>query len=337
MYGKKTLLKCNLKCDFCVKDFGVVKNFYTFALISEHRMMLELMKILIVEEDFISRKYLSDLLSFSGFECYTAHNAAEGLDLYSKVMPSVVVCSLTMHGISGLEFVKNLKQKYPFANVVFTASKSSENLVIQALRLGAVGYIKKPVQDSEILPLLESIDKRIIDLSNPKDNYGSLSSGNLTFVFNTEYGAPSRIVDRLMSELGDFFGEEDQLDIAVGLSELVTNAIEHGNLNISYQEKQKVAFDDRLDELYHNRLANNNLAKRKVTVKYEFSPQSCSWTIADEGDGFDCNAVPDPTLNENIGNFSGRGIFITRQFFDSLEYLGKGNVVKVVKKRKNVD
>lgn len=292
------------------------------------------MKVLIIEDDFISRKYMYDLLSYSGYDCYTAQNAADGLDVYTKVKPSAVVCNLIMHGISGLEFLRLIKQKYPEANVILTTSQSSEKLVIQALKLGAKGYVKKPIQDTEILPILEKIEKNKIEKTSSVNDYGCVTNGNITLKFNTEYGAPSLIVDRLMREVNNIFDDDDQNDIAIGLSELVTNAIEHGNLNISYEEKQEVTLTDKLDELYFKRLSDSKLASRKVTINYEFSPKSCSWIISDEGNGFDWTAVPDPTLEENIIKLSGRGIYITKRFFDSLEYLGKGNVVKVVKNRK---
>jgi len=53
--------------------------------------------------------------------------------------------------------------------------------------------------------------------------------------------------------------------------------------------------------------------------------------IADEGKGFDWNKVPDPIHKENHEEFHGRGIFLTRFHFDEMEYLGKGNIVKLKK------
>ena len=56
--------------------------------------------------------------------------------------------------------------------------------------------------------------------------------------------------------------------------------------------------------------------------------------IVDEGAGFDWKASPDPT-DEGAGLFEahGRGILLSRLQFDTLEYQGPGNIVRVVKRR----
>ena len=86
-----------------------------------------------------------------------------------------------------------------------------------------------------------------------------------------------------------------------------------------------------LEDLYSKRLKDKKLANRKVTVEYSFSPEKCEWTITDEGNGFDPTKIPDPLADENIESLHGRGIFFSRHLFDSVEYLGKGNIVHAVK------
>jgi anti-sigma regulatory factor (Ser/Thr protein kinase) len=133
----------------------------------------------------------------------------------------------------------------------------------------------------------------------------------------------------------DYFSLDDRISIELGLSELVTNAIEHGNLNITYDEKTAVAdLSDGMMDLCNTRLLDPEIASRLITIYYEFTPEECKWTIIDEGNGFDVNKVPDPTKSENREVlFHGRGIMFSRAIFDSVEYKGKGNEVVVTKKR----
>lgn len=291
------------------------------------------MKVLIVEDDFISRNYLSQLMQFSGYECRTAKNAAEGLDLYLSYKPEAIICSIVMPGISGLEFLRQIRQSDRHTIIIMITSRTSERLAVDALRLGANDYIKKPVQDNDILAAIKRAGSRIILDDEPEERYGEVDSGKIVMKFKTEIDAPRLIVERLMEEVQPQYFEPESLTyIELGLTELVTNAIEHGNLNITYQEKTEVLNDNGLTSLYLKRLSDSKLASRKVTVEYAFSQNVCEWTITDEGDGFDPSKIPDPLAEENIGNLSGRGIFVSKFAFDNVEYLGKGNCVHVTKK-----
>lgn len=291
------------------------------------------MKILIIESDFISRSYLRELFSYYGYQCRTAYNAADGLDVYMSQNPDVVVCGMFLPGMSGLEFLSRIRKTDSRTAVILISSKSSENLAIKAFRLGANDFLKKPVQDQDIIPILKRIQEQIDQKPKPFD-YGQVEEGKVVFSFNTEIDAPSNIVRRLINELDhDFFSEDDMISIEIGLSELVTNAVEHGNLNITYQEKTEALDTNSLNELYESRISDSRFSGRIVTVTYEFNAEECRWTIADEGDGFDLSKVPDPTSQENIGGLHGRGIFMTKLFFDSLDYIGNGNQCVAVKKR----
>jgi len=291
------------------------------------------MKVLVIENDFITRNYLRDLFRYSGYDCTSAKNASEGLDYYSKIKPDAIICDVTMPGISGMQFLQKIRQNDNKTSIIMITSKSSEKLAIQAFRLGANDYLKKPIQDKDILPILENIGNKI-SLEPEHRNYGKVNSGQLEFKFKTEFGASPHIVERVMQELDyNYFPQDERVNIEIGLLELITNAIEHGNLGISYKEKAAVMEDDQLNELYKKRLQDKNLSKRLVTIDYKYTENECEWMIADEGNGFDHKKLPDPTQNENLDALNGRGIFISKVLFDSIEYLGKGNVVKVTKKR----
>ncbi len=290
------------------------------------------MKVLIIEDDFISRNYLHDLVKYSGYDCVTAKNAADGFDIYINEKPEVIVCNIVMPGISGLEFLQKIRQIDKHTIIIMVTSISSERLAIDALRLGANDYLKKPIQDNDIIPAIKRAGSCIVLDDEPSPKYGEIDSGKIIMKFNTDINAPRLIVDRLMDEIApNFFESDTRANIEIGLSELVTNAIEHGNLNITFEEKSETLKNFTLEDLYSKRLKNKKLAGRKVTVEYAFSPEKCEWTITDEGNGFDPNSIPDPLAEENLESLHGRGIFFSRHLFDSVEYLGKGNIVHAVK------
>lgn len=299
-----------------------------------HLQNTNILKILIIENDFISRSYLSELLSLYQYNCLTAYNATDGLDVYLSEHPDVIICNMLLPGMSGMEFLQQVRENDKKTRIIIMSAFTSERLVVQVFRLGANDFLKKPIQDCDILPILKRYEDEMLDVRKPFD-YGEVTEGKVVFVFNTVMDAPSNIVRRLIDEINpEFFDEGDLVTIEMGLSELVTNAIEHGNLSITFDEKSKATDSNMLQDLYEQRLSDEKYAARIVTVTYEYNADECSWLIEDQGDGFDLSKVPDPTAVENIESLHGRGIMMMRLFFDSITYLGCGNQCFVVKKRK---
>jgi serine/threonine-protein kinase RsbW len=87
------------------------------------------------------------------------------------------------------------------------------------------------------------------------------------------------------------FEEDDLLKIGMAVRESMVNAVVHGN---RYNANKKVSFS---------------------VVK---NPQRLTVRVADEGEGFDYEDVPDPLAPENLLRSSGRGIFLIRSFMDEL-------------------
>jgi serine/threonine-protein kinase RsbW len=88
------------------------------------------------------------------------------------------------------------------------------------------------------------------------------------------------------------FDENDLMKIGMAVREAMVNAVVHGN---RYNELKKVRFS----------VIKNG---EGLTVR-----------VADEGEGFDFEHVPDPLAPENLLRASGRGIFLIRSFMDELE------------------
>lgn len=90
--------------------------------------------------------------------------------------------------------------------------------------------------------------------------------------------------------------------ILIASIEGVNNAIVHGN---------------KLDE---SKLVNINIkvCDKKICI-----------TITDQGNGFDPNSIPDPTIPENIENISGRGVFLMKKLSDEIIFENKGTTVKM--------
>jgi anti-sigma regulatory factor (Ser/Thr protein kinase) len=118
--------------------------------------------------------------------------------------------------------------------------------------------------------------------------------------------------------------------VKLALHEALTNAILHGNLELSSELRET-------DEQEYFRLAAERQVKapyadRRVIVTARVSTEEMSFVIRDEGNGFDVNILPDPTDPENLTRASGRGILLIRTFMDRVEFNSRGNEITLVRR-----
>ena len=86
-----------------------------------------------------------------------------------------------------------------------------------------------------------------------------------------------------------------------------------------------------LEEAISNAFKHGNRLEpgKRVRLSYRIAPNMVEFEIEDEGPGFDPTDVPDPTLDENLENPSGRGIVLMKSFMSEVEYLGAGNRLRL--------
>ncbi len=103
------------------------------------------------------------------------------------------------------------------------------------------------------------------------------------------------IVEKLLHDANHEFEMDEAKfrNLLIAVSELVLNAIIHGN------EESPL---------------------KKVKVSAEFDDKRMIVKVLDEGFGFDINKIPEPTSSENIRRPSGRGLYIVKQLIDEFEY-----------------
>ncbi|WP_167730350.1 ATP-binding protein [Terasakiella sp. SH-1] len=119
----------------------------------------------------------------------------------------------------------------------------------------------------------------------------------------------------------------DPSAVSLGLSELLVNAIEHGNLEISYVEKSQLLENGKWDEEIKKRMKDAKYASRFVEVSFKRETAQIDITITDQGNGFEwknfVNSNPDQFTSKH-----GRGIAIAIAMgFNKLTYNEKGNQV----------
>lgn len=118
------------------------------------------------------------------------------------------------------------------------------------------------------------------------------------------------------------------MPIAVGLTELLINGVEHGCLGIGHDEKGALIEDGLLAEEILKRRMMPKYEDRFVTVDFLREPNRLCFTIRDGGDGFDYE--PYVEASDGHAKKHGRGIMMAKGCFEHLEYRGSGNEVYAV-------
>jgi heterodisulfide reductase subunit A len=112
--------------------------------------------VLIVDDEPIVRESIRDWLKNAGYEVYTAASGEEALSLVEKQDFGVIVIDVRLPGITGIKALTEVKQQKPqIKSIVITAYPSAE-LAAEAIKLGAVDYLVKPVNPDDLEKLIQS-------------------------------------------------------------------------------------------------------------------------------------------------------------------------------------
>ncbi len=118
---------------------------------------------------------------------------------------------------------------------------------------------------------------------------------------------------------------DERYELQTALMELLTNALEHGNCAITYEEKTEcLEHGGNILELIREKNKQPEIAARKIYIAYMIGKSKSKFVIRDEGDGFDWRS----RLNEDFGDgMHGRGMKLTESLVKNLSYNEKGNEV----------
>lgn len=146
-------------------------------------------------------------------------------------------------------------------------------------------------------------------------------------------GMADEVIYRFTQNLERFIPPAQVLEIRVALREIILNAIEHGNLNISFSEKSSALQEGTYFQLLSERREDPLYRNRKVSVRYALTEKYVKYIVADDGNGFNAEemlARNPEGINDNYEQH-GRGILMTKSVFDSVTYNEQGNRVRLVK------
>lgn len=106
---------------------------------------------LVVDDDAAFRTRLVRALETRGLTAHSAATGAEALDVAARVNPEAAIVDMRMPGMSGLDLVKELADKFPDMQIVVLTGYGSISSAVDAVRYGAVNYLQKPLDTDQIL------------------------------------------------------------------------------------------------------------------------------------------------------------------------------------------
>ena len=109
------------------------------------------MKILVAEDDLLTRRALVEVLEAEGYDTVEAADGAEALALFDRAAPDVVCLDIMMPEIDGYEVCRRLRARPSDVPVLFISAKSEEIDKVVGLELGADDFLTKPFGIREVV------------------------------------------------------------------------------------------------------------------------------------------------------------------------------------------
>ncbi|NVK17301.1 MAG: response regulator [Methylocystaceae bacterium] len=286
-------------------------------------------RLLIADDDEKTRDLLFNQLNSKDFKLdihETAESALQALNDNAKEY-DVILLDLKMPGMSGLDCLRAIKsnEKLRHLPVILQTYDNDTTVISEALHAGAYYFLEKTTEKKLLKAVVQSAMECKLRFQEIEQERQCLKSG-LRFVEQARFRIRTLSeMNMLTGLLATAYPDPDRMTI--GIHELLTNAIEHGNLGITYDGKSKLIMEDKWNSEIDFRLSLKENKNKTVEIELVQAPDKITLTITDQGDGFDCENYLeiDPC---RLFDPHGRGIAVAKSMsFDDLVYVGKGNQV----------
>jgi CheY-like chemotaxis protein/anti-sigma regulatory factor (Ser/Thr protein kinase) len=289
--------------------------------------------VLVVDDAAVDRKLVAGLLAkASELTVDTAADGAEALARIEAQRPDIIVTDMVMPGMSGLELVSTVVERYPGLPIILMTGKGTEETAVQALQAGAASYVPKSSLHQYLLETVQDVLEVVRSQHSHERLMTCLKRSEFNFALSNDAALiPSLVsyVQSLVCSVG-LCDDSSVIRVCIALEEALRNALYHGNLELTSDQREGDA--DAYQRLIEERTAKPPYADRKLQVTIRVTPTSGQFIVRDEGKGFDPQKLPDPTDPENLEKVSGRGLLLMRTFMDEVTFNETGNQVTMVKR-----
>jgi CheY-like chemotaxis protein/anti-sigma regulatory factor (Ser/Thr protein kinase) len=289
-------------------------------------------RLLVVDDEPLNLEIIAEFLEGPDYGLDMVQNPLRALEKLEAPDSKydLIVLDRMMPGMNGIELLRRIKtdERFRHVPVIMQTAASSPEQIREGIEAGAYYYLTKPYEPQALLAIvhaaLDEVEERSKRISAEAEYESRTAALRLLTRAEFEFSSldeAQRLADLLASLC------PVPATAVIGLAELLVNAVEHGNLGISYADKSRLRLDDGWEAEVARRLESPEYRGRVATVCMERDGSEIRFTIADRGNGFSWQKYlemdPARAFDPN-----GRGIALARQIsFSSIEYRGCGNVV----------
>ncbi|MDF3820894.1 response regulator [Leptospira sp. 96542] len=292
-----------------------------------------MMNLLAVDDEMINLMIIEESLSDKGFNIFKAKDGEEAYEILSKgnVFFHAIILDRLMPRMDGIDLLKKIKksEKLKDIPVIFQTAMSSVSDMTEGLDAGAFYYLTKPYSRALLIRIVQTAVEHFIKLLRAKEDLHK-GMGALRHLVRGEFQIKTI---RESHELAPILANAcpDPERVLTGIMEILNNAIEHGNLGISYQEKTDLHDNDKLMEEIMRRLENPDFKEKFVSVNFDKQEDHIEIRISDQGKGFDWKRyLSVQAMTKNAFKTHGRGIFMAKKLsFDDLTYIDEGRTAVI--------
>jgi CheY-like chemotaxis protein/anti-sigma regulatory factor (Ser/Thr protein kinase) len=293
-------------------------------------------KVLVVDDSPLDGFLAGSLLEEQAdLEAVYAQDGKKALAAIRAEVPDLVLTDMQMPEMNGLELVEAVRRSYPFVPIILMTAHGSEELAAKALRAGAASYVPKKNLAHD---LVENVE-RVLALSRASRNHhmvwDCLAHKESQFVLSNHPAYITPLIGHLQDQMAQLkiCDKAGLLRVGNALHEVLVNAIEHGNLELSSTLRET---SDRTAylKLTEERRQLDPYCDRRVFVSAKFTHAEAKYIVRDEGPGFDPSTLPDPLDPAQLEKTTGRGLLLIRTFMDEVSFNATGNEITIVKRRK---
>lgn len=262
-----------------------------------------------------------------GLTVIAISDPSEAVSLCERQAPDVVITDLSVRGEAGLALIQTLRNQGRTCPVIVVSEEPSGGMVAKAFQAGATACLQKPIVKEEFTRVLDRLGRETIGAAVP---VSSLLRFDQRFVLACNFFAVEETVLWVTEATARMMPDAVRMGLRGALQELLVNAVEHGSLEISYDEKKQAVADGRYEALVLERSAQPAFRERCVIVDVscDIKARRLTYRITDQGKGFDWRAIlerkPD---GMGLTDGSGRGLLLARSLFPDLSYNEQGNEV----------
>jgi len=285
--------------------------------------------VLVVDDEPLNLEILTEHLEEAGYEVVQARDGVQAWAQLEKTPHrfSAVLLDRMMPNMDGMGVLALMKanEELDVLPVILQTAKAAKSEVLEGLEAGAYYYLTKPFDKATMLAIVKTAITDFnnhaglqLEVSQAVQTMSLLTQGEFSFQTLEE----GRLIANYLAKIDPAADK-----VVIGLSELLINAVEHGNLGITYQEKTDLINEGMWESEVNRRLALPENAEKTVTLRFESVDNELTFLIKDQGAGFDWKSYLEISPDRIFDNH-GRGIAMARvKSFDLLEYRDGGREV----------